>query len=44
MYEADKAGMEAKVSKRRSNEVPFQSVKGFSQIKLKEESLIVPSL
>jgi len=32
MYEADKAGAEAKASKRRSDEIPFQSVKGFNQI------------
>ena len=36
--------MEPKASESRGNEIPVQPIKGFSKIKFKEESLLVPSL
>ena len=44
MDKANEGGRETHPVESRSNEVPIEAIKGFSKVKLKEESLMVSSL
>ena len=44
MDKANEGGRETHPVESRSNEVPIEAIKGFSKVKLKEESLMLPTL